>query len=511
MLDVRRLRVLREVARRGSLAGAADVLSYTPSAVSQQISVLEREAGTRLLERRARGVVLTEAGQTLVEHAEEILARLDAAEAALAALADLRRGHLRMASFATAGASVLPRAVDAFRARHPAIELTVRQASPLESVAQLREGRLDIALTVDLDDRPAEGVEVIRLFEDRLRLALHRDHPLAANDEVRLEDLEHETWIDVPLATSGGQTAARACARAGFVPRVAFESDDYTAIRELVGAGAGIALLPDLALFAPHESVVLRSLGPDRPFRTIQVATRPEAFRSPAASAMLDDPVRAAPRARPSGRRRDAPEPVAGDEARVGERRAVGAERLDREGRRAVDRQLAEDAPEQAGELRRVARADADRDPRLARHEVDDEVAIRRHVVQAAARVQLRAGVAREDRLREARHAPHALGVRAPRALVRARLRPTEVLRRLRRHLAVDGEAVVLVVAVAVPEPDREAVGREVGEVGRRVVGDLLLREPDRPVDPEALQQPARPRAGADDHRLGLELAGRRW
>ena len=129
---------------------------------------------------------------------------------------------------------------------------------------------------------------MIRLFEDRLRLALHRDHPLAAKEEVRLEDLEHETWIDVPLATSGGQTAARACARAGFVPRVAFESDDYTAIRELVGAGAGIALLPDLALFAPHESVVLRSLGPDRPFRTIQVATRPEAFRSPAASAMLE-------------------------------------------------------------------------------------------------------------------------------------------------------------------------------------------------------------------------------
>jgi len=290
MLDVRRLRVLREVARRGSLAGAADILSYTPSAVSQQIAVLEREAGTRLLERRARGVVLTEAGQTLVEHAEAILDRLDAAEAALAALADLRRGHLRMGSFATAGASVLPRAVDAFRARHPAIELTVGQASPVESVVRLREGRLDIALTVDLDARPAEGVEVIHLFEDRLQLALHRDHPLAAKVDIRLADLVDEIWIDVPVATSGGQTAARACARAGagFVPKVAFESDDYTAIRELVGAGAGIALLPDLALFPPHESVALRSLGPDRTYRNIQVATRPEAFRSPAASAMLE-------------------------------------------------------------------------------------------------------------------------------------------------------------------------------------------------------------------------------
>jgi DNA-binding transcriptional LysR family regulator len=288
MLDVRRLRVLREVARRGSLAGAADVLSYTPSAVSQQIAALEREAGTRLLERRARGVVLTEAGRTLVEHADVILGRLEAAEAALAALAELRRGHLRMASFATAGASVLPRAVDAFRARHPAVELTVGQASPMESVARLREGRLDLALTVDLEERPAEGVEVIQLFEDRLQLALHREHPLAAKEGIRIEDLVDEVWIDVPLATSGGQVAARACAQAGFAPRVAFESDDYTAIRELVGTGAGIALLPDLALFAPHESVVLRSLGPDRPFRNIQVATRPEAFRSPAASAMLE-------------------------------------------------------------------------------------------------------------------------------------------------------------------------------------------------------------------------------
>jgi DNA-binding transcriptional LysR family regulator len=288
MLDVRRLRVLREVARRGSLAGAADVLSYTPSAVSQQIAALEREAGTRLLERRARGVVLTEAGQTLVDHAEDILGRLEAAEAALQALADLRRGHLRMASFATAGASVLPRAVDAFRARHPAVELTVAQASPLESVARLREGRLDLALTVDLVERPAEGVEVIHLFEDRLQLALHREHPLAGKADIRLEDLAQETWIDVPLATSGGHVAARACARAGFVPRVTFESDDYTAIRELVGAGAGIALLPDLALFPPHESVVLRSLDPDPPYRNIQVATRPAAFRSTAASAMLE-------------------------------------------------------------------------------------------------------------------------------------------------------------------------------------------------------------------------------
>lgn len=288
MLDVRRLRVLREVARCGSLAAAADVLSYTPSAISQQIATLEREAGTALLERRARGVVLTEAGHVLVEHAEVILARLDAAEGALRELADLRRGRLRIASFATAGATVLPRAVDVFRARHPEVELTVASASPAQSVAGLREGRLDLALTVDLSETPLEGVTVVHLFDDPFQLGMRRDHPLADKPDIRLEDLASETWIDVPDTLSGGKALRLACTRAGFEPKVSFESDDYMAIRGLVGAGAGLALLPDLAAYPPHDGVVLRDLGPSRPWRAIQAATRSVPFRSPAAATMLD-------------------------------------------------------------------------------------------------------------------------------------------------------------------------------------------------------------------------------
>lgn len=288
MLDVRRLRVLREVARHGSLAAAADALSYTPSAVSQQIAALEREAGMALLERRGRGVVLTEAGHTLVEHAEAILRQLEAAETALQELADLRRGQLRMASFATAGATVLPRAVDLFRARHPEIELTVASASPAQSVAWLREGRLDLALTVDLAGPPAEGVSVTHLFDDPFRLAIRRDHGLCRASEIRLKQLEDETWIDVPITLSGGKALRLACEKAGFEPKVSFESDDYTAIRELVGAGAGLALLPELALCPPHDEVVLRDLGPDGPTRAIQAATRIGPFRSTAAAAMLE-------------------------------------------------------------------------------------------------------------------------------------------------------------------------------------------------------------------------------
>ena len=287
MLDVRRLRVLCEVARRGSLAAAADALSYTPSAVSQQIAALEREAGTTLLERRARGVVPTEAGAVLLAHAQAVLAELDAAETALRDLAEVRRGQLRIASFATAAASVLPQAIDRFSLRHPGVRIRVDQASPAERVQRLRDGSLDLALVVDLVPPAPEGVDVIALFDDPVRLAVHREHPSASGAEIRLDALRGETGIDVPARTSGGKVLARACDAAGFVPRVGLESDDYTVIQELVGVGAGVALIPDLALCPPHDGVVLRGLGPDGPRRHVQVATRAPALRTAAAEAML--------------------------------------------------------------------------------------------------------------------------------------------------------------------------------------------------------------------------------
>jgi len=288
VLDVRRLRILQEVARRGSLSAAAQALSYTPSAVSQQIAALEREAGAVLVERRARGVVLTEAGRTLAEHADVVLRELERAQAALDELADLRRGRLRIASFATAGATLVPRAVDAFRRRHPEIELSVTAASPAAGVEQLRAGRLDLAMVVDHAEDASEGVTVTHLLDDPFRLALPRNHPLAARPDLRLEDLAGETWVNVPQSVGGGTTLLLACAAAGFSPRIAFESDDYLAIRELVAAGAGVALIPELALALPGDAVVLRDLGPDGPRRVIGAATRRPPYRSPAADAMLE-------------------------------------------------------------------------------------------------------------------------------------------------------------------------------------------------------------------------------
>src|ERR671920_843780 len=147
MLDVRRMRVLREVAQRGSFSAAADALAYTQSAVSQQIAALEREAGIRLVDRNARGVRLTDAGRALVDHADAILARLADAEAELEAIAGLRGGRRRLASFESAGATLMPLAIAQFSARHPGVELSLSLAEPEDSVPQLRSGELDVALT----------------------------------------------------------------------------------------------------------------------------------------------------------------------------------------------------------------------------------------------------------------------------------------------------------------------------------------------------------------------------
>src|SRR4051794_18155755 len=160
-----------------------------------------------LLERRARGVVLTEAGAVLLEHAGRVFDALDAAEAALADLAALRRGRVRIASFATAGASIVPSAVDRFRGRHPDFEGQVEQATSLDGITRLRQGRLDLVLAVDQPE--TADLEVVTLFADPFRLALPSAHPRADDPDLRLTDLAGERWIDVPRDVSGGGVLIR--------------------------------------------------------------------------------------------------------------------------------------------------------------------------------------------------------------------------------------------------------------------------------------------------------------
>jgi molybdate transport repressor ModE-like protein len=291
MLDVRRMRVLREVARRGSFSAAAEALSFTQSAVSQQIAALEREAGTTLVERSVRGIRLTDAGRALVRHTEAILGRLAEAEAELEAIAGLRGGRLRMASFESAGATLMPLAIATFRERHPAVELSLSLAEPMDSLPKLKSGELEIALTFDPNDVSSPGgesIEHVHLLDDPLYLALAPDHPLAGKRNLRLADLAGDAWIEGTPRCACAEMTRRACERAGFVPRIAFESDDYGAIQGFVAAGVGVALIAELALTTVRDDIVIRSLGRETPVRRIHAAALAGGYRSPATTAMLE-------------------------------------------------------------------------------------------------------------------------------------------------------------------------------------------------------------------------------
>jgi len=187
MLDVRRMRVLSAVAEHGSIAAAAQALAFTPSAVSQQIATLEREAGVALVERGPRSVRLTEAGRALVAHTDGIVASLAAAEAEIQAIAGLRGGMLRLASFPTAYATIMPQAIAEFRRRHPAVELSLTEADPLASLARIKSGELDLALMYEYDYVPFpedDSVEQTYLLDDPIRVVLPKGHRAARRRAV---------------------------------------------------------------------------------------------------------------------------------------------------------------------------------------------------------------------------------------------------------------------------------------------------------------------------------------
>ena len=290
MLDVRRMRVLREVAVRGSFSAAADALSFTQSAVSQQVAALEREAGAVLVQRSARGVKLTEAGEAVVRHAESIMARLAEAEAELEAIAGLRGGRLRMASFESAGASLMPLAIAAFSDKHPAVEQSLSLSEPEDCVPLLRSGDLDLAIVFEsaVRENDDDGIERVHLFEDPMYLVLPRHHPLANRRRLRLADLANEAWIGGQADCECNRLMNRACAAAGYAPRIAFETDDYTAMQGFVAAGVGVSLIAELGLTTVRDDIVVRDLGRETPVRQIYAATLSGGYRSPATQAMVE-------------------------------------------------------------------------------------------------------------------------------------------------------------------------------------------------------------------------------
>jgi DNA-binding transcriptional LysR family regulator len=288
MLDPRRMGVLREVARRGSISAAADALNLTASAVSQQVVALEREADVALVDRGPRSLVLTEAGWALVEHAEAVQAQLTSAEAELRAIAGLRGGHLRLGLFASS-ARLAEQVLRAFHASHPDVRLTLTEAEPDSSLRLVAQGRLDLALVYLHDFAPpqaSKAVEVVELATDPVLVALPSTHPLARRERVELLELAGERWITEPPGTIGHRVTEAACRAAGFAPQLELvESGDHRIVQTLVAAGIGVALIPELCrdLDAAVSFAAVDSPGS----RTLAAACRTGGRRSPAVAAML--------------------------------------------------------------------------------------------------------------------------------------------------------------------------------------------------------------------------------
>jgi len=290
MLNLGRLRVLTEVVSRGSFSAAAESLSYTQSAISQAIARLEAETGTALVIRDRRGVRPTAAGATLVEHAEAIFAQVEAAEAELQAVLGVRGGRLRVASFPSAGATLMPLAVATFRDRYPEVALTLAEGEPEEIGPRLRAGEFDLALLFEFPgvrERAATGLRSHALLEDPMHVALPAEHPLAASPELSLVDLRDEEWVQTSASSPCARHVVRSCLAAGFEPHVTFESDDYETVQGLVAAGVGVALIPRLALTRVHPGVVVRALAPASPARKVVAATIGGPGVAPAARTMI--------------------------------------------------------------------------------------------------------------------------------------------------------------------------------------------------------------------------------
>ena len=291
MLDVRRLQVLGEVARRGSFSAAADALFLSQSAVSQQVASLEKEVGMPLLERTSEGPKLTDAGRVLLDHGDAAIARLEEAERDLAARAGLEGGEVRLASFPSATGSLLMDALREFSQRHPSVELSVTEAEPESSLPALRAADVDIAIVFDypilqreFEDR---DVERILLLEEAMYLALPRDHPLASKPTVSLADFADESWLCGVRPSSCSQGIVAACREAGFEPRIGFESEEYAVLQGYVAAGLGVTLLPDMALPELRSDLVVKRTSPKAPTRRVWAAVRSKGARSLATEAMI--------------------------------------------------------------------------------------------------------------------------------------------------------------------------------------------------------------------------------
>jgi len=298
MLDVRRLEMLLEVARTGSFAAAAESMSFTPSAVSQQMGSLERATKVRLFERGARGVKLTEAGRSLRLHAEAVTRRLAEAEAELERIGGVNDARLRFGSFSSATGAFAAEAYQSFRERYPEAEVCFSDGEPYENLAMLSEDKLDLAVVFELDDWPSttdyRGIRICRearfesvsLFDDPYLLVLPVDHPLAAEETVALAQLTGERIL---ASSPWERSLSRICAEAGVEPELdlSCQGTGFEALQALVSVGEGLTFMPRLSLGWLRDGLVARPVERS-PVRHVKTAIRGTAYRSAASQAMLE-------------------------------------------------------------------------------------------------------------------------------------------------------------------------------------------------------------------------------
>ncbi|WP_446220480.1 LysR family transcriptional regulator [Micromonospora sp. IBHARD004] len=286
MLDVRRLRLLRDLAHLGTIAAVAEAHTYTPSAVSQQLAALEREAGVPLLERTGRRVTLTPAGAVLAQHAETVLAALERATAAMAAAGSGLSGPLRIGAFPTAVRTLLPAALVTLGREHPGLELMVSELDPAAVPDALRDRRLDVGLMHDYDVAPVEpdhALDGAPLLDETVFLAVPAAARAAADTDP-IRGARDAAWIVGSPGTLCHTVALRVCRTAGFMPQVRHHADDFATVLALVAAGQGVSLVPQLAAAQPPAGVQLVPL-PTR--RRTRIAYRRGAATHPAVAACV--------------------------------------------------------------------------------------------------------------------------------------------------------------------------------------------------------------------------------
>ena len=292
MLDLRRLYLLRELGARGTIAAVAEALSYSPSAVSQQLSELEREAGVELLERVGRNVRLTEAALLLVDHADALLARMERAEAEVARLNAEPRGTVRVASFQTVAVALLPRALSRLALDHPWISVEYFEAEAEESLPLVVKGTFDLAIGEEYEHAPRPrdpALERRDIVHDPILVAVPQDHPLARGPEIALADLAGERWATSRAETAFAEMVVGACRTLGrFEPEIRYRANNIGTLLSLVASGHAVAMIPGLGNVAAHAGAAVRTVAEKPLARRIFIAVRRSSTPRPALTAVAD-------------------------------------------------------------------------------------------------------------------------------------------------------------------------------------------------------------------------------